>query len=472
MNSTDRELVERARTGDGAAIAELFSRYWRAARAAAFGVTGELASAEDAAAEGFRQAWAGLGSLRDADRFGPWLRRIVVRKARLAGRCRVTAADTLDELPAVEESPDAMLERVQLAALLQQLVRELAPRLREVVSLVYFEGYDTDSAARFLQVPPGTVRRRLHEGRLQLRATADHIIERRRSMNGDREREMQRIRELFDKAGNGEDDAMYQALRTSLTLRPAPTDLINEFMRRRLASVRRSGAREDLAPRLRERARQLAGPSDRVSDPGHPVGAVAARIRKALPPFEEWTLDVGAAAAHLLYLAGDDRDRLRAILPPGFAEGRPGAFLRASRGLLLAGEDGSVRTSYQLLQVSPDTAAFRAGLATARISDVLDFSWMVPEPIELRAVQELLEQVAGTVLPGTPVRAVHYDEPRYRAGLRLIVGDEPSPGAIGGVLAAWEGRPPGVEAAHVRFFLEPWAAARSGQAVDCNRLPV
>ena len=47
----DRELVELARRGHAPAIAELFSRYWRAARAAAFGVTGEFASAEDAAAE-------------------------------------------------------------------------------------------------------------------------------------------------------------------------------------------------------------------------------------------------------------------------------------------------------------------------------------------------------------------------------------------------------------------------------------
>jgi hypothetical protein len=30
MTVPDRELVERARQGDGAAIAELFSRYWRA----------------------------------------------------------------------------------------------------------------------------------------------------------------------------------------------------------------------------------------------------------------------------------------------------------------------------------------------------------------------------------------------------------------------------------------------------------
>ena len=88
------------------------------------------------------------------------------------------------------------------------------------------------------------------------------------------------------------------------------------------------------------------------------------------------------------------------------------------------------------------------------------------DPVTLAAV------VAGLVLVTliTTRRVVHYDEPRYRAGLWLNVGDGPSPAAIGGVLAGWQGRPPGVEAAHVRFFLEPWATVRSGQVIDFDRL--
>ena len=468
----DGELVERARRGNGAASGELFTRYWRAARAAAFGVTGEWAAAEDAAAEGFRAAWTGLDSLRDPDRFGPWLRRIVVRKARLADRSgRAVADETLDELPAAEETADEVLERLQLAVLVQQLVRDLPPRLREAVSLFYFEGYDTESAARFLEIPPGTVRRRLHEARLELRSAADHILERRRSMSGEREREVQRLRELFDKAGNGEAEAMYQVFRASLALRPAPTELISEFIRRRRASVRQPDERGELGADVREMAQHFGGPSDRACDPAHPVGAVAASIRRALPSFQEWTLDVAAAAAHLLSFSGDDHDRLRSILPPGFAEAVPGAFLRASRGLVLASDDGSVRTTYQLLQDSADSAAFRAGLATARMSDVLDFAWMAAEPIELRAVQELLERLTAAVLPGAAIRFVPYDEPRYRAALRLHIEDHASPACVGGVLAAWQGRPPGVDAAHVRFFLEPWATVQSGQVVEFDRVP-
>ena len=75
---TGRELVVQAQSGNSAAIGELFSRYWRMARAAAFGVTGDFASAEDAAAEAFKQAFTGIESLQDPDRFGAWLRAIVL----------------------------------------------------------------------------------------------------------------------------------------------------------------------------------------------------------------------------------------------------------------------------------------------------------------------------------------------------------------------------------------------------------
>jgi RNA polymerase sigma-70 factor (ECF subfamily) len=116
------------------------------------------------------------GFAADPDRFGPWLRTIVVRKARLACHSRRPAADVgLDDLPDSDDLPDNRLERLELAALIQQLVRELPPRLREAVCLFYFEGYDSGDAARFLEIPAGTFRRRLHEGRSRLRAAADLI---------------------------------------------------------------------------------------------------------------------------------------------------------------------------------------------------------------------------------------------------------------------------------------------------------
>jgi hypothetical protein len=89
------------------------------------------------------------------------------------------------------------------------------------------------------------------------------------------------------------------------------------------------------------------------------VGSIAAAIRQALPHFQDWPLDLGEAAARFLTFTGEHRPRLQAVLPPGFAQARPGAFLRATRALLFPTENGSARTTYQVLRDSPDLKNLR-----------------------------------------------------------------------------------------------------------------
>ena len=152
----DRDLVTKAQEGNREALGELFSRYWRAARAAAFGVTGDLPSAEDAAAEAFRQTLVSIHSLRDPDRFAAWLRRIVMRKARVHQNRRQTESSLAAAMPDPAHGPDDELAELQLRSVVQRAVSELPGRLREVVSLFYFEGYEPTTAVRFLDIPDGT----------------------------------------------------------------------------------------------------------------------------------------------------------------------------------------------------------------------------------------------------------------------------------------------------------------------------
>jgi RNA polymerase sigma factor (sigma-70 family) len=455
----DRDLVERAGRGDNAAVGELFSRYWRAARAAAFGVTGEFASAEDAAAEAFWQALAGMESLRDPDRFGSWLRTITLRKARRALQARPPTVSALPgDLAGGDERPGEALERRELALVVQQAVRELPQALREAVALFYFEGYGSEAAARFLDIPHGTFRRRLHDGRAHLRRAVERALRGSRKMQDKRERQVRRFEAMI---ANGE---LYRALRESLALRPPPGELI-EPLRRQMTSV--SGAAEI----ARETLQRFAQPSHRASDPKHPAGAIAIAIRKALPEFQNWQPDAGEAAAGFLAAAGEAGDHVPPLLPPGFQDGRPGAFLRATRAILFPDGSERVQGVYELLQRSPDEQNLRAGMKGARLSDTLDLTWMVAGPLELRSVQETLERMAAAVLPGVPVRFSPFDEPRYRSALLLYLGDHSMRAASGGVLAPWRGHPPDAAAAHVRIFLKPWAAAQSGRAVEFDPLP-
>ena len=471
-DAVERALVERARQGDAGAIGELFSRYWRAARAAAFGVTGEIGTAEDAAAEAFRQALVGIRTLRNPERFGPWLRTIVVRSARLGAQARRAADAPLEDLAAPEQAPDLAFERVEMAALVQRLVRQLPPGLREAVSLFYFEGYDCEGAARFLGIPAGTFRRRLHQGRQRLRTGIERILKERRSMASERDGDMAGLTRLIGDAEGGDDEALFKALRTALALRPVPDGLFRALVRRSgtAAAGPDSVGDNGVEQSLRATAQAFTRPSSRVADPDHPVGAVAAAIRRALPEFQEWTLDAGEAAVQLLLSQRTPEDRLTFAMPPGFAAGRAGAFLRSTRALVFPRGDGSVRSTYQALQDSADRAAFRSAIHTARLSDVVDLTWMVQGTLDLREVQTLLERLCAAVVPDTPIRFAPHDEPRYRSGLSLHLGEVDAAAATGGVLAPWPGRPQNADAAHLRLFLEPWASRQSGQ--DINPEPI
>jgi Sigma-70, region 4 len=372
-----------------------------------------------------------------------------------------------DNLSGRNEPPDEALARLELEALVRQAIRELPDPLREAMALVYFEGYDSGAAARFLDIPPGTLRRRLHDGRARLRTTVGQILQGRKQMNKEREREIQRLMTMID---SGE---IYQALRGSLALRPPPGELIDMLLRRQTAPANegQAGAAGQDPPRglIRGMAERLLQPSDRASDPTHPLGSIAAAIRKALPDFQDWKFDAGEAAVR--FGPGDDRDRLRAVLPPGFAEGRPGAYLRATRALVRLSGSGRGQTVYELLQDSSDEQTFRMAKDDTRLSDVLDLTWMAAGPLELRSVQALLERLTSAVLPGAQVRFSIYDEPRYRSALQLHVGRLSLRAACGGVLAEWSGRPDGVDAAHLRIYLEPWATLQSGQVVEFEPLP-
>jgi RNA polymerase sigma factor (sigma-70 family) len=195
--NNEQDWVHRAKRGEPAAIAELFRLYWRAARAAAFGVTGDFALAEDAASEAFYAAIESLSDLKDAQRFGPWLRTIVIRTARRqkAKTFRENGAELKIRSDSKSSPPDADLERQELVALIHEAVGHLSENLREAMVLFYFEGYSLKEAAGFLDIPQGTLKRRLHDGRKRLRDAAEQILRGAKPMNAKRGQILKQLEE-------------------------------------------------------------------------------------------------------------------------------------------------------------------------------------------------------------------------------------------------------------------------------------
>jgi RNA polymerase sigma factor (sigma-70 family) len=463
----EHEWVERAQRGEPAAVAELFRRYWRAARATAYGVTGDLALAEDAASEAFCAALDGLPELRDVERFGPWLRTIVVRAAR---RLKSAAAKNTAAMRAPAsrpQTPGVRLEQQEAAALVHEAVRSLPPMLREVISLFYFEGYAVEEIAGFLDIPAGTVKRRLHDGRRRLHTAAEQIVHGSKPMNGQQEKILQQLREAAEQGLDSE--AFYQMIRKAIRLGPVPREVLQDIMKRRLPAREGPLIPPEKEDAFRNALQRMHEPSERARDADHPVGAAASAIREALPGFQPWQVDMSKVdlneTARRFY---DHRAKaLSYLLPPGFTEDSSGAYITAERGMLIEDTDGSVLTMGELIERKATQEAFRERMKEgSRSSDVLGLVWKQPEPLELREVEALLRDLSAKIVPDTPVQFLPYREPRFRTALRMQLGDSPIPAAIGGVLNYPSMLPEEVHVACVAIYLEPWAAARSGQPVE------
>lgn len=173
MEISDIDLVVRAQAGDPQAFAPLVDRYRteivRLVRRFARGAD----DAQDLAQEAFVAAFQHLPTLREPEKFAPWLHRIALNAARQWWRreSQISLEPLWDDSELAPASgargADASLER--LRALVQDALAALPPESRSVVLLHYFDGYDYGETAALLDVPVSTVRGRLHLARRKLR---------------------------------------------------------------------------------------------------------------------------------------------------------------------------------------------------------------------------------------------------------------------------------------------------------------
>ncbi len=167
----DADLVARARDGDRDAFGELVRRHYRAAFAVALAVAGSRADAEDACQDAWVRALERLDSLRQPDRFVPWLLQVVRNTAhnrREHGRVR-RAAPLDSPAAAAVADPREDPARAALAAGLEAALAVLSPVQREVVLLHDLEGWDHRAIAGALGLTETNARQHLFQARRRLR---------------------------------------------------------------------------------------------------------------------------------------------------------------------------------------------------------------------------------------------------------------------------------------------------------------
>ena len=143
-------------------FAQLVRQHQGAVYAMVLGMVKHREDAADVVQEAILRAYSRWGSLRDADKFRPWLLSIAHHAAidHLRASRRALALDEATHLPAPEPSLD-------LAARLS--VREAVARLklpyRTVIHLFYYEDCSVREIARITGASPMEVKQQLSRGR-------------------------------------------------------------------------------------------------------------------------------------------------------------------------------------------------------------------------------------------------------------------------------------------------------------------
>ena len=130
------------------------------------------ADAEDAVQDALLAAYERSTQLRDANKWWPWVCRIVVQRCRLLGRrasLRKRHEQALADLVPTHNAARSS-DSAETKALVIELLDQLPRRQREVLVLRHLQGMTFDEVAEVLELAPETARVHAQRGRERLAA--------------------------------------------------------------------------------------------------------------------------------------------------------------------------------------------------------------------------------------------------------------------------------------------------------------
>ena len=170
-------LIRQLQSGDDKPLGELMKRYNPRVWPLILSESRNYQDAEDILSRTWVSVWENISNLRDVNSFGGWLRQVAYNACR---RYYNTAYHSQGERPYEDEtlawhinrSADILLREGELKADAIEAVYHLPSkpeRIREVATLFYLHDMPLKEIAKELDLPLGTVKRKLHEARELLR---------------------------------------------------------------------------------------------------------------------------------------------------------------------------------------------------------------------------------------------------------------------------------------------------------------
>ena len=185
QHARDKALVERAVGGDLEAFNQIVLLYQDYLFALVVRVVRDRDSAADAVQEALFSCYRNLDRFR-GDSFRSWLTRIALnaatdvlryRKRRPADPYPEWEDDSWQPSTGEEASPERRALRRQTARLLSEALAEITSDQRTAIVMYDVEGFDYQEIANITGVSLGTVKSRIHRGRLALRDLLGDSVE-------------------------------------------------------------------------------------------------------------------------------------------------------------------------------------------------------------------------------------------------------------------------------------------------------
>jgi RNA polymerase sigma-70 factor (ECF subfamily) len=180
--ASDRELLERAKTGDAEAFGLLVRRHQKRIFRLAAHLTRSAAEAEDVTQETFVRAYQAVDRFDGRSEPFTWLYRIAVNLSLNHIRSRKTRQTVGNEddprleallaetRPSLGRDPSRSTDEKRTAEALLAGIDSLSETLRTTLLLVCLDGLSHEEASKILGAPEGTIAWRIHEARRKLKA--------------------------------------------------------------------------------------------------------------------------------------------------------------------------------------------------------------------------------------------------------------------------------------------------------------
>jgi RNA polymerase sigma-70 factor, ECF subfamily len=166
-------LVDQAKRGDREAFDALARMVGDRCMAIAFRILRDADRADDAVQAALIMAWRELRTLRDSDRFEPWLHRILTNECYAEARRRRRWSTQVRLLPMPGQLESGEISAINDRDQLDRAFRRLTIEQRSVLVFHHYVGLPLTEVADRLGIPVGTAKSRLHHATDALRASLE-----------------------------------------------------------------------------------------------------------------------------------------------------------------------------------------------------------------------------------------------------------------------------------------------------------